>query len=184
MIYLPTKELCFICPPKNGTHTLYHNLTLIGGQRIGEYHEYRSEYIPVGSKIAMVWRDPVERAVSLYRDIVIREQEGKRKVKQADSIALIENIVARSPTFDAFIELLIDESHHPSPYLLKPQSWWLARFEPGAVFRLSKLDEMLFEITGRQPEKKHTCSDHLATVSVSSLQEKRFRGEWDLSRIE
>jgi len=120
MIYIQTKKLCFICPPKNGTHTLYHHLTATGGQRIGEYHEYRSECAPAGSKVAMLWCDPVDRAVSLYKDIVIREQEGKRKVKQADSIALIEHILARAPTFDAFIDFLIDESHHPSPYLLKP----------------------------------------------------------------
>ena len=70
MIALDKYRTCFVCVPKNGTHTIYNHLSDHGGRRVGRYHEFRWWKIPRYSfalkryKTVMVWRDPADRAVS------------------------------------------------------------------------------------------------------------------------
>ena len=66
MIALDAQKICFVCVPKNGTHTLYGHLKNFGGRRVGRYHEFNGKLIPryrLGLKrykTIMIWRDPVQ----------------------------------------------------------------------------------------------------------------------------
>jgi hypothetical protein len=127
----------------------------------------------------MIWRNPVDRAISLYKDIVCREEENKRVVQHPESIALHEYIHKNSPNFDSFVKLLINEKKHPSPYLLKPQKWWLSRFRPNFIYQIKDLNRLINSLTGIEPEKQHVTSDIESEITVTPRQKAILMEVWD-----
>lgn len=181
MIVLDKNKLCFVCIPKNGTHTIYSLLTNCGGRRIGEYHEHKKRKIPKRYfvqryRTVMVWRDPVERAISLYSDIVLREKQEKRKVTHPDSIKIHEYIYKNYSQFSEFINYLCTENDEISEYLFKNQNWWFERIKPDEIIVIDKLNEFLEEQTGLKPTIQHSSNSlmrdfHIMDDDITKIKE-------------
>lgn len=183
MIVLDSKKICFVCTPKNGTHTLYGHLGRHGGRRIGGYHEHNRKLIPrslLGRryKTFLVWREPEERAVSLFKDIVIRENEDQRVVKDSRSIKRAELITRLCPTFDKFIDLITYCDLFSSDFLFKNQTWWYRQVRPSEIVKLSDLDDLLREITGEVPERLHTSRRLASAIEVNTRCRRTIREDW------
>jgi hypothetical protein len=184
MIVLDAQKICFVCVPKNGTHTLYGHLQNFGGRRIGRYHEFNDKLIPryrLGLKrykTIMIWRDPVERAISLFKDIVVREQEQQRLVNHPDSILRHELIASLCPDFSKFSDFLCYSSNFCEDYLFKNQSWWAEQCNPAQVINIEVLSDFLFDITGSRPEKMHSTSSLNTSVTPSAAEEDVIKKVW------
>lgn len=179
MIALDKYRTCFVCVPKNGTHTIYNHLSDHGGRRVGRYHEFRWWKIPRYSfalkryKTVMVWRDPADRAVSLYKDIVLREQQEKRKVVSKESQTIHKMIAGMCDNFSGFVDYLCEDDESVSNYLFKSQSWWFKKIKPGLVIKIEDLNEYLYELTGEYPSIEHQSID-LDTRSVIITDQDRW----------
>ncbi|NRA27662.1 MAG: sulfotransferase family 2 domain-containing protein [Opitutales bacterium] len=143
-----------------------------GGKAIGDYHEYRSAKVPfrlpsLRYPVFMVWRDPFERAISLYKDIVVREQQNQRLVKSPKSVLRHQYIANLCPTFDRFADLLLYSSLFGGEYLFQNQLWWYNEFKPAKVVNISDLSDFLEELTGRRLEKRHSTSGMNVTINPS-----------------
>lgn len=180
MIVLKNKSLCFVCIPKNGTHTIYEHLEHYRGRRIGKYHEYNEKMIPRKLFIkrfytVMVWRSPVDRAISLYSDIVLREKQNKRKVKNDSSIKIHEYISKNCPEFSVFVDFLCNEDSKVSEYLFKNQHWWYKRINPDLIIDIKDVNKYLENITGHAPLIKHTSKNLVKDIEIE---------DDDISKIE
>lgn len=171
MIALDQEKLCFVCVPKNGTHTIYNHLLIYNGRRVGKYHEFRWRKIPRGSfgfkryKTVMVWRDPVDRAVSLYKDIVLREYQNKRKVVNKNSQIIHKAIAERCSGLSEFVDYLCEDDETVSNYLFKSQAWWFKKVRPDLIIKIENLDLYLHDLTGKSPSVEHKSAD----LNVESL---------------
>lgn len=165
MISFDDKKICFVCVPKNGTHTIYKHLLAYGGRRVGKYHEFRGRKIPRYSlvlkryKTVMIWRDPVDRALSLYKDIVLREHQQKRKVVSDESIKIHQSIAEMCHDFSEFVNYLCEDDDTISRYLFKNQEWWLKKTRPDIVINIKDLNSYLYELTGEYPSIEHQSVD-------------------------
>lgn len=169
MIINKQKQIAIICPPKNGTHTIYKALDgKYGWSRAGFYHEYKAKKLH-GFTYLMPYRDPVDRAVSLYKDIVGRELARSRRVQSADSIDLHQKITTLAPTFEEFVQLLLLPWRHPSDYLLMPQIWWLDMMEPDKVVPLRDMDKFLKACGAEEVTREHTTDDVESVVLTDEL---------------
>lgn len=120
--------VCFVCPPKNGTHSLYKR----GVRRIGRYHESDPALVPDGCKVAMVYRDPLDRALSFFKDIVLRKE---KVVRSRESLEFHARIARLCPTFSDFTEYLVDQDE----VYFRNQFWWFERFNPSILIPISEL---------------------------------------------
>ncbi len=185
MIVLDDKKICFVCPPKNGTHTIYNHLKNHGGRRIGEYHDYRWWKIPRKNlgftryQTIIVWREPIDRALSLFKDIVLREQQSKRKVVSQESITIHEEIARKCTNFRSFVDYICNENSEISNYLFKPQSWWYQKVQPDQIINLTDLNAYLEELTGLPPTIEHTSSDIDTTaLQITPLDQELIDSAW------
>ncbi|WP_297823026.1 sulfotransferase family 2 domain-containing protein [uncultured Paraglaciecola sp.] len=187
MIVLDSQKVCFICAPKNGTHTLYGHLGKFGGRRIGMYHESDKRLIPRSKlsfkryKTYLVWREPVERAVSLYKDIVVREQEKQRVVKHPDSILRHQMIASLCPDFSKFVDFLTYSNKFNDDYLFKNQTWWNAMVEPTSIVPLADLNELVADLTGQVPQKLHSTESLKTQVVPDEDAIQKIRLNWALN---
>ncbi|MBR9867596.1 MAG: sulfotransferase family 2 domain-containing protein [Oceanospirillales bacterium] len=179
MIVLDKDKTCFVCVPKNGTHTIYNHLSAHRGRRVGKYHEFRRIKIPRGFflikryRTVMVWRDPIDRAASLYKDIVLREHQKKRKVLNKDSQEIHQKVAAMCHCFSDFVDYLCRDDESVSNYLFKSQSWWFEKIKPDLVVKIEDLNSYLYELTGEYPSIEHQSVD-LDTRTVIITDQDRF----------
>ncbi|UTW05544.1 sulfotransferase family 2 domain-containing protein (plasmid) [Amphritea atlantica] len=179
MIVLDENKICFVSVPKNGTHTVYNHLERRSGRRVGKYHEFRWWKIPrylfalKRYKTVMVWRDPVDRAVSLYKDIVLREHQEKRKVVSRESQEIHHKIAEMCDSFSEFVDYLCEDDESVSNYLFKSQEWWVKKTSPDLIIKIENLNSYLYELTGEYPSIEHQSID-LDTSSIVITDKDRF----------